>query len=83
MPYAMCGTVMGFYLSLFLLEVALVSAKREERREERKRDEGGKRQKSFCRNCLGWLQCLLVQKIRLPMKNCLVVEKCDESSPEI
>lgn len=25
MPYAMCNTVVGFYLSIFLLEVAIVS----------------------------------------------------------
>ena len=25
MPYSMCNTVVGFYLSIFLLEVAIVS----------------------------------------------------------
>ena len=28
MPYAMCTTVIGFYLSLFLLEVGLVSIRK-------------------------------------------------------
>ena len=70
MPYSMCTTVMGFYLSLFLLEVALVSARKKanmsliEKKNEGGRDEDERREGSdlFGRKCPVWCQYLWVQK---------------------